>query len=1085
MAKRPGILLPGPTLVMSALILAMIFLSCTSMAYNFNTEEKTLTPIGGRMQNSLYGWSLQHFNDKLYVGAPKTNNPTSNAVTECLLTPVGICTNVAVAGGGSGLEQDEWMGGSMAAGKDNLYVCAFLRHRKHWAKRPPPEGGSITGAAISGACYALAKGNNQKLTEKIDFFQFKRETNKQQNLYGTYGHWKFRKEGGQYGFTAAIAADEQKLVVGNPMQRSYVYKRGAHACGSVGEVNDGNVFKAPGNYHHNRKGYEKTLREAKKTEWFTPNAAYLNENHASNENNLGKHASFALATGKFISSGALSYVMGAPNSDTIKGAVYLCTDCFGRDPGLTARMQVDYKSFLDESHLKMGEGFGMAVAACDVDGDNLDDLIVGSPLYSDPDNDDTHNMGRVHVFLSKNKNFQWLGIDGNAAMLDPPPHPYTLKSGARFGSAVTCLGDTDGDGKEEFAVGAPYFSSTEGAVFIYANHNHQMKLTQIIKMAEKSFGLRLSQDRLVKNMAVPGLGVGAPEVSKAFYLRARPFVVFSLQDQVVEIVPARITKDTTNFTLKVAPTVRWDPTGWQGADAQLNKVQVTATITVTPRGPTRNIFNRAKTETKTFYLKPRTGNQKVDFVYENYAERFGDNQELEFNVQIKYQLPSCAQSYQNNCPLIAHNLNQKLEASGHTAIVSKDYQAASVNLSPQESDFPINFCENDPCQCDVGLKVTKEASFVAGADDVGPEGALLATLELENSGAETAYNIEVTINLGGDSALFDLADRTRCVGNKCTIKIIENGATETMEIRVKSRETIPPTLKQITATITTSTTCYRPAPQEQVASVKVIQKWALRSNAPKQQQVTWEYGSPGGLHPFSLYYTIKNQGPSVADGPKVYILLPKNQLFLPKDPNTKAGLVPDSSGSCSEVTMNSEIQDEMNKLKGRTTDDVVSLSCIKGSTYSECQVFECSTKGSLQEMPAKRTVNAEIKMSFNKTAVENDKEGRTVFSVSPIVCGQTSEDGVTKIACDKYGKGTVEFDYYPLDLGAIILNNWELVGGAVIGIIVIIITFIIFWKCNCFQKVRYYDKKFEEEEEMFDDEMDLDGCEMDEVELRS
>ena len=101
-----------------------------------------------------------------------------------------------------------------------------------------------------------------------------------------------RKEGGQYGFTAAIAADEQKLVVGNPMQRSYVYKRGAHACGSVGEVNPNNVFKAPGwfcllnrlnriwhfifcnflifflqgNYHHNKKS-DKTLRETKKTEW--------------------------------------------------------------------------------------------------------------------------------------------------------------------------------------------------------------------------------------------------------------------------------------------------------------------------------------------------------------------------------------------------------------------------------------------------------------------------------------------------------------------------------------------------------------------------------------------------------------------------------------------------------------------------------------------------------------------------------------------------------------------------------------------------------------------------------------------------
>ena len=172
-----------------------------------------------------------------------------------------------------------------------------------------------SGAAISGACYKLAKGNNKKLTEEIDFFQwvlFKVTRGLKPLQYGAKSpkrkyhiFWVLlsakntrsgssaiqtsnktciahmdigssgsqylikvtfaailnevwpqfnnaniwvvrRKEGGQYGFTAAIAADEQKLVVGNPMQRSYVYKRGAHACGSVGEVNPNNVFKAPG-----------------------------------------------------------------------------------------------------------------------------------------------------------------------------------------------------------------------------------------------------------------------------------------------------------------------------------------------------------------------------------------------------------------------------------------------------------------------------------------------------------------------------------------------------------------------------------------------------------------------------------------------------------------------------------------------------------------------------------------------------------------------------------------------------------------------------------------------------------------------
>ena len=45
--------------------------------------------------------------------------------------------------------------------------------------------------------------------------------------------------------------------------------------------------------------------------------------------------------------------MGAPNADNFKGAVYLCTDCFGRDPRVTATMGVDLFSFQDKEHLQV------------------------------------------------------------------------------------------------------------------------------------------------------------------------------------------------------------------------------------------------------------------------------------------------------------------------------------------------------------------------------------------------------------------------------------------------------------------------------------------------------------------------------------------------------------------------------------------------------------------------------------------------------------------------------------------------------------------------------------------------------------
>merc|ERR1719341_2967303 len=311
---------------------------------------------------------------------------------------------------------------------------------------------------------------------------------------------------------------------------------------------------------------------------------------------------------------------------------------------------------------------------------------------------------------------------------------------------------------------------------------------------------------------------------------------------------------------------------------------MTANITVTPIGQTRFIegIGGTKSKTQQVTLSGRPGSPKVEFRYENYATRFGNKERLDFTVKIRYELPPCSQSYGDNCPLFPDHLDQKI--TDHTAILPDSIlnRVATVILRPQDSQFPINFCEIETCQCNVQLEIEKEASIVAGKDDIG-KGALLATLRLQNTGTETAYNIKVTIDLHGDADLFDLTD-TRCTRNKiCNVKIVEKGTTETLEVRVKSREALSTQMARITARINTETDCANAPPSAQDLDVKVEQKWAIRPKADKpSEQVVWDYNNEGaGIHPINMLYTISNQGPSIATAPKVYVLMPTHQHWLP------------------------------------------------------------------------------------------------------------------------------------------------------------------------------------------------------------
>ncbi len=98
--------------------------------------------------------------------------------------------------------------------------------------------------------------------------------------------------------------------------------------------------------------------------------------------------------------------------------------------------------------------FGVAVdTAGDVNDDGYDDVIVGAYWYDNGQD----NEGRAYVY------------HGSASGLSLTPN-WTAESnlaGAAFGGAVGTAGDVNGDGFSDVIVGAPWYGTEEGRVYVY------------------------------------------------------------------------------------------------------------------------------------------------------------------------------------------------------------------------------------------------------------------------------------------------------------------------------------------------------------------------------------------------------------------------------------------------------------------------------------------------------------------------------------------------------------------------------------------------------------------------------------------
>jgi hypothetical protein len=171
-----------------------------------------------------------------------------------------------------------------------------------------------------------------------------------------------------------------------------------------------------------------------------------------------------VAVGDIDGDGIADLAVGAHRDDTggtDRGAVYLLrlnADGSVKPGGITK-----LASGLNGAPVPT-ERFGLAVAALgDIDGDGIPDLAVGEPR------NDTggYNRGAIHILRLTTEGAVKAG--GANLIAHQAGGGPTLVDNVRFGSAIANLGDLDGDGVIDLAVGAPNENGTgtaQGAVYI-------------------------------------------------------------------------------------------------------------------------------------------------------------------------------------------------------------------------------------------------------------------------------------------------------------------------------------------------------------------------------------------------------------------------------------------------------------------------------------------------------------------------------------------------------------------------------------------------------------------------------------------
>uniref|UniRef100_H2YKY3 Integrin alpha-2 domain-containing protein n=1 Tax=Ciona savignyi TaxID=51511 RepID=H2YKY3_CIOSA len=203
---------------------------------------------------------------------------------------------------------------------------------------------------------------------------------------------------------------------------------------------------------------------------------------------------FSVASSKTLIPDQTTYIAGAPRGN-YTGSVVLYQKVGGLIPMVADTLMGEF----------IGSSFGFSVEATDLNGDGVDDLLVGAPQYYEYSNEGKHG-GAVYVYISQ----------AGKKLSQTQPQKLTGKLDSFFGYSISPLGDIDQDGFGDFAVGAPH-EKPHGKVYIFrGSADGAVKESQVFDGSNftdittdiKGFGVSLSGVVDIDNNKYPDLLVG-------------------------------------------------------------------------------------------------------------------------------------------------------------------------------------------------------------------------------------------------------------------------------------------------------------------------------------------------------------------------------------------------------------------------------------------------------------------------------------------------------------------------------------------------------------------------------------------------